>query len=72
MENRQEDLAGVERNIRRVESVLLLEMAGCKKSADWLEKRLSKLEDVSGRLDGVLRSIVQMKEGSVDAGQLVH
>lgn len=72
MENRQEDLEGVERNIRRFESVLLLEVGDCKKSADGLEKRLSKLEDVSGRLDGVFDSIVQMKEGSVDTDQLVQ
>lgn len=72
MENRQDDLEGTERNIRRLESMLLLETGDCKKSADGLEKRLSKLEDVSGRLDGVLDSIVQMKEGSADVDQLVQ
>lgn len=72
MENRQGDVEGVERNMRRVESLLLLEMGDCKKSADGLEKRLSKLEDVSGRLDGVFHSIVQLKEGSVDSDQLVQ
>lgn len=71
VENRQEDLEGVEQNIRRFENVLLL-VGDCKKSADGLEKRLSKLEDVSGRLDGVFDSIVQMKEGSVDTDQLVQ
>lgn len=70
MENRQEGLESLERNVRRLESVLLLETGDCKQSAEGLEKRLSKLEDVSGRLDGVLASIVQMKEGSL--GPLVH
>uniref|UniRef100_H3CXZ1 Elastin microfibril interfacer 1 n=2 Tax=Tetraodon nigroviridis TaxID=99883 RepID=H3CXZ1_TETNG len=63
VENRQEGLESLERNVRRLESVLLLETGDCKQSAEGLEKRLSKLEDVSGRLDGVLASIVQMKEG---------
>lgn len=66
MEKRPEDLEGLDRNIRRLENLLLLEMGGWKRSADGLEKRLSKLEDVSGRLDGVFHSILQMKEGSVE------
>lgn len=72
VENRQEDLDGMKRNIHRFENVLLLEMGDCKKSADGLDKRLSKLEDVSGRLDGVFDSILQMEEGSVAAEQLVQ
>lgn len=45
--------------------MLLVEMGECKKSGDGLEKRLSKLEDVSGRLDGAFDSIIKFKEGSV-------
>lgn len=45
--------------------MLLVEMGQCKKSGDGLEKRLSKLEDVSGRLDGVFDSIIKFKEGRV-------
>lgn len=71
MENRQEDLEGMKRNIHRFESVLLLEMGDCQKSAEGLDKRMSKLEDVSGRLDGVFHSILQMEEGSVEAEQRV-
>lgn len=68
METRPQDLDGLDRNVRRLENLLLLEMGDWKKSADGLDKRLSKLEDVSGRLDGVFHS---SKEGSVEGDQRV-
>lgn len=68
VETRPEDLDGLDRNVRRLENLLLLEMGEWKKSADGLDKRLSKLEDVSGRLDGVFHS---SKEGSVEWDQRV-
>lgn len=55
----------MEGDLRRFENMLLVEMGECKKSGDGLEKRLSKLEDVSGRLDGAFDSIIKFKEGSV-------
>lgn len=42
-----------------------MEMGDCKRSGDGLEKRLSKLEGVCGRLDGVSDSIHKIKEGIV-------
>ncbi|XP_029702177.1 EMILIN-1-like isoform X2 [Takifugu rubripes] len=63
IEDRRENLEGMEGDIRRFENMLLVEMGECKKSGDGLEKRLSKLEDVSGRLDGVFDSIIKFKEG---------
>lgn len=53
----------MEVDIQRFENILLMEMGECKKSGDGLEKRLSKLEEVSGRLDGVFDSIFKLKEG---------
>ncbi|CAG5849348.1 unnamed protein product [Menidia menidia] len=50
-------------DIRQLESMLLVEMGDCKKSGDGLEKRLSKLEGVCGKLDGVSDSIHKIKEG---------
>ncbi|XP_040895718.1 EMILIN-1-like isoform X2 [Toxotes jaculatrix] len=56
-------LDGMDRDVRRFESTLLVEMGDCKRSGDGLEKRLSKLEGVCGRLDGVSDSIHKIKEG---------
>ncbi|KAK5873458.1 hypothetical protein PBY51_018495 [Eleginops maclovinus] len=56
-------LQGMEQDVRRFESTLLVEMGDCKRSGDGLEKRLSKLEGVCGRLDGVSDSILNIKEG---------
>ncbi|XP_029283568.1 EMILIN-1-like isoform X2 [Cottoperca gobio] len=63
IEESHERLHGMERDIRRFESTVLVEMGDCKRSGDGLEKRLSKLEGVCGRLDGVSDSILNIKEG---------
>ncbi|XP_044052518.1 EMILIN-1-like isoform X2 [Siniperca chuatsi] len=63
IEESADRLDRMERDVRRVESTLLVEMGDCKRSGDGLEKRLSKLEGVCGRLDGVSDSILKIKEG---------
>lgn len=65
IEDSRDLLEGMDRDVRRFESMLLVEMGDCKRSGDGLEKRLSKLEGVCGRLDGVSDSILKIKEGIV-------
>uniref|UniRef100_A0AAX7UWP2 Elastin microfibril interfacer 1b n=1 Tax=Astatotilapia calliptera TaxID=8154 RepID=A0AAX7UWP2_ASTCA len=64
IEDNRNRLDKMDRDIRRFESTVL-EMGDCKRSGDGLEKRLSKLEGVCGRLDGVSDSILKIKEGMV-------
>ncbi|XP_054626668.1 EMILIN-1-like [Dunckerocampus dactyliophorus] len=63
IEDSRDRLGGLERDVQRFESMLLVEMGACKRSGDGLEKRLSKLEGVCGRMDGVYDSIHKIKEG---------
>ncbi|KAM7405563.1 hypothetical protein PAMP_000004 [Pampus punctatissimus] len=63
VEESRDRLDGMYHDVRRFESTLLLETADCKRSADGLEKRLSKMEDVCGRLDGVSESIHKIRDG---------
>ncbi|XP_070763122.1 EMILIN-1b [Enoplosus armatus] len=63
IEESHDRLDGMDRDIQRFESTLRVEMGDCKKSGDGLEKRLSKLEGVCGRLDSVSDSILKIKEG---------
>lgn len=63
IEESRDRLDGMDRDVRRFEGTLLVEMGDCKRSGDGLEKRLSKLEGLCGRLDGVSDSIVKIKEG---------
>uniref|UniRef100_A0A8C9YGL0 Elastin microfibril interfacer 1b n=1 Tax=Sander lucioperca TaxID=283035 RepID=A0A8C9YGL0_SANLU len=56
-------LDAMDRDVRRFKSTILVEIGDCKRSGDGLEKRLSKLEGVCGRLDGVSDSILKIKEG---------
>lgn len=63
MEESRDRLDGMYRDVRRFESTLLLETTDCKRSADGLEKRLSKMEDVCERLDGVSESIHKIRDG---------
>ncbi|XP_041672564.1 EMILIN-1-like [Cheilinus undulatus] len=63
VEDSRERLEGMDRDIRRFENTLLVEMGDCRRSGDGLEKRLSKLEGVCGRLDSVSDSILKIKEG---------
>ncbi|XP_061740159.1 EMILIN-1-A-like [Nerophis ophidion] len=63
IEDNRDRLNGMNRDVRRFESTLLVEMGDCKRSSDGLEKRLSKLEGVCGRMDGVYDSIHKIKEG---------
>lgn len=65
VEDSRDIVEGMDRDVRRFESMLLLEVGGCKKSGDGLEKRLSKLEGFCGRLDGVSESILKIKEGMI-------
>ncbi|XP_055088169.1 EMILIN-1-like [Periophthalmus magnuspinnatus] len=48
---------------RRFEGGILAELGECTRSGEGLEKRLSKLEGVCGRLDGVTDSISKIREG---------
>ncbi|XP_069574496.1 EMILIN-1b [Brachyistius frenatus] len=63
IEDSRDRLDGVDRDVRRFENTLVVEMGDCKRSGDGLEKRLSKLEGVCGRLDGVSESVHKIKEG---------
>ncbi|CAJ1049968.1 EMILIN-1-like [Xyrichtys novacula] len=63
IEDSRERLDGMDKDVRRFESTLLVEMGDCRRSGDGLEKRLSKLEGVCGRLDSVSDSILKIKEG---------
>ncbi|KAM4602871.1 EMILIN-1b [Polymixia lowei] len=63
IEESRDRLDGMDRDVRRFESTLVVEMGDCKRSGDGLEKRLSKLEGVCGRLDGVSDSLQRIKEG---------
>ncbi|XP_028257982.1 EMILIN-1b isoform X2 [Parambassis ranga] len=63
IEESHNSLDRMNQNIQRFESTLLVEMGDCKRSGEGLEKRLSKLEGVCGRLDGVSTSINKIKEG---------
>ncbi|XP_041704240.1 EMILIN-1 [Coregonus clupeaformis] len=63
IEESRDRLDGVDRDVRRFESTLVVEMGDCKRSGDGLEKRLSKMEGVCGRLDGVSDSLQKIKEG---------
>lgn len=65
MEDSRDMVDGMERDVRRLESLLLVETGDCRRSGDGLEKRLSKLEGVCGRLDGVSDSIVKLNQGDV-------
>ena len=51
---------GTAQDLRRLEGAL----DECGRSGEGLEKRLSKLEGVCGRLDGVSHSVDKIKEGS--------
>ncbi|XP_030581968.1 EMILIN-1b [Archocentrus centrarchus] len=62
IEDNRDRLDKMDRDIRRFESTLL-EVGDCKRSGDGLEKRLSKLEGICGRLDGVSDSILKIKDG---------
>ena len=63
IEESRDHLDKMNRDVRQFESMLLVEMGDCKRSGDGLEKRLSKLEGVCGKLDGVSDSIHKIKEG---------
>ncbi|XP_047436823.1 EMILIN-1-like [Mugil cephalus] len=63
IEDSRDRLDRIDRDVRRLESTVLVEMGDCKRSGEGLEKRLSKLEGVCGRLDGVSTSIQNIKEG---------
>lgn len=64
MEDGHDAVDEVERNVRRLETSLLVEIGDCRRSGDGLEKRLSKLEGVCGRLDGVSDSINKLNQGN--------
>ncbi|KAL4630433.1 EMILIN-1-like [Arapaima gigas] len=53
----------VSREIHRFGNNFMVEMNDCKRSGEGLEKRLSKMEDVCGRLDSVSDSLQKIKEG---------
>ncbi|XP_038162530.1 EMILIN-1-like isoform X14 [Cyprinodon tularosa] len=57
------NLDRMDRDFRRFENMMVVEMGECRRSGEGLEKRLSKMEGVCGRLDGVSESINKVKEG---------
>ncbi|KAM6980479.1 EMILIN-1b [Aplochiton taeniatus] len=63
IEESRDRLDGMDRDVRRFESTLVVETGDCKRSGDGLEKRLSKMEGVCGKLDGVSESLRGIKDG---------
>ncbi|XP_029585223.1 EMILIN-1b [Salmo trutta] len=63
IEESRNHLDQVDRDVRRFENTLVVEMGDCKRSGDGLEKRLSKMEGVCGQLDGISDSLQKIKEG---------
>uniref|UniRef100_A0A8B9GRS0 Elastin microfibril interfacer 1b n=1 Tax=Astyanax mexicanus TaxID=7994 RepID=A0A8B9GRS0_ASTMX len=53
----------VDRDVKRFGNNFVVEMGDCKRTGDGLDKRLSKLEGVCGRLDSVSDSLQKIKEG---------
>ncbi|XP_028849618.1 EMILIN-1b [Denticeps clupeoides] len=53
----------VDKEIQRFGNNFMVEIGDCRRSGDGLEKRLSKLEGVCGRLDVVSDSLQKIKEG---------
>ncbi|KAG5857373.1 hypothetical protein ANANG_G00018780 [Anguilla anguilla] len=53
----------IDREIRRFTNNLVVEMGDCRRSTDGLEKRISKVEDVCGRLDSVSDGLQKIKDG---------
>ncbi|CAB1342565.1 unnamed protein product [Coregonus sp. 'balchen'] len=51
------------REIKTITSNYVTEIGECRRSGDGLDKRLSKMEEVCGRLDGVSNSLAKIKEG---------
>uniref|UniRef100_A0A8C1I8T4 Elastin microfibril interfacer 1b n=1 Tax=Cyprinus carpio TaxID=7962 RepID=A0A8C1I8T4_CYPCA len=53
----------VDRDVRSFGNNFVVEMGDCKRTGDGLDKRLSKLEVVCGRLDSVSDNLQKIKEG---------
>uniref|UniRef100_A0A3P8ZSB5 Elastin microfibril interfacer 1a n=1 Tax=Esox lucius TaxID=8010 RepID=A0A3P8ZSB5_ESOLU len=51
------------REINTITSNYVTEIGDCRRSGDGLDKRLSKMEGMCGRLDGISNSLVKIKEG---------
>ncbi|KAJ8008767.1 hypothetical protein DPEC_G00081840 [Dallia pectoralis] len=49
--------------IKTITSNYVTEIGDCRRSGDGLDKRMSKLEDMCGRLDGISNSLKKIKEG---------
>lgn len=64
-EESRERLDRMDRDVQRFENLLLMEVGDCQRSGDSLEKRLSKMEGICVKLDGVSNSISKIKEGTV-------
>ncbi len=52
----------VDRDVRRFGNNFVVEMGDCKRTGDGLDKRLSKLEVVCGRLDSVSDNLRRSKK----------
>ncbi|KAJ3593417.1 hypothetical protein NHX12_005752 [Muraenolepis orangiensis] len=63
IEESRDRLDGMDRDVRRFENTLVVEMGDCRRSGDGLEKRLSKLEGVCSRMDGVSDSLQRIRDG---------
>lgn len=66
-EDTRDRLEDLNRDVQRLENTVVSDLGDCKRSGDGLEKRLSKLEGVCGRLDSVSESVVKIKEGKADS-----
>ncbi|XP_072545039.1 EMILIN-1b [Salminus brasiliensis] len=53
----------VDRDVKRFGNNFVVEMGDCKRTGDGLDKRLSKLEGICGRLDSVSDNVQKIKEG---------
>lgn len=63
MEESRDHRDRMNQDVHRFKNMLLVEMGDCRRSGDGLEKRLSKLEGVCGRLTRVSDTIDKIREG---------
>ncbi|XP_066533899.1 EMILIN-1-A isoform X2 [Hoplias malabaricus] len=63
IDNSHRRFSRVEHEIHSVNNNMLTEMGNCRHAGEGLEKRLSKMEDVCGRLDSVSESLQHIKDG---------
>ncbi|KAJ8290590.1 hypothetical protein GJAV_G00014950, partial [Gymnothorax javanicus] len=63
LEDSRSRMEHVDHEIRRFTNTFVVEMGDCRRSSDGLEKRISKVEDVCGRLNSVTDGLQKIKDG---------